>query len=205
MPTDHKAMEFVSVDTARSRRWWHGLDIMSKRRCFGTMPHPQLVVLVLLKDCLGRRPSCLVCVITRQIVAREDCNIDLNEDEEKTQKNHFFVGDKVFLKGSGRCMDAWSGPHRVTRIWSPVAVELVGDGIKQHISHVQLVPGSYVDNVLQDLNEVDDDILNVAHDTVTTEDVAMGHGRRVRRSPAYLNDYDTRGSLVSGILDAEQS
>ena len=51
----------------------------------------------------------------------DDDHVKNSVDELST----YVVGDKVFLKDSGRCTDAWSGPHRVTTLWSPVAVELV--------------------------------------------------------------------------------
>ena len=78
------------------------------------------------------------------------------EDKEVAEQgldaNPFVVGDRVFLKGSGRYMDAWGRPHRVTCFWSSVAVELGGDGVKRHVTHVRLVPGLRVLQGQQDAN-----------------------------------------------------
>ena len=55
--------------------------------------------------------------------------------------NPFVVGNNVYLKPpSKRCDVSWSGPHRVTSIKSGVTVELNGDGVTRHVSHLRKVP-----------------------------------------------------------------
>lgn len=68
-----------------------------------------------------------------------------NEEDERDEypdhsKNPFNVGDRVFLRSSGRCDDPWSGPHTITSLKSSVGVEINEDGITRHVSHVRLVP-----------------------------------------------------------------
>ena len=51
-----------------------------------------------------------------QVIAREDCKIEVDDDARETENYSFFVGDKVFLKDRGHCMDAWTGLYCVTQI-----------------------------------------------------------------------------------------
>ena len=121
--------------------------------------------------------------------------------------NPFFVGDQVYLKSSGRCMDPWTGPHTVTTVKSDVSVELNDDGITRHVSHIRRVPRSSLSLVEEqsDSSEDGDDnadaILQDSSipcipDTVT-DDVQLNssppqnlrRGSRTRRLPSYLSDY----------------
>ena len=63
--------------------------------------------------------------------------------ESDMVRNPFVVGDLVYLRPpSGRCDLRWDGPHRVTEIRSAVNLEVGGDGVSRHVSHLRLIPGS---------------------------------------------------------------
>ena len=60
---------------------------------------------------------------------------------EDVTVNPFEVGDRVYLRPpSGRCDEPWTGPHRVTDVKSRALLELDGNGVARHISHVRKVP-----------------------------------------------------------------
>ena len=143
----------------------------------------------------GLRPKLPGVCNHREVVDRE---LDHDgEDKEMAEQgldaNPFVAGDCVFLKGSGCCMDAWGGPHCVTHLWSLVAVELGGDGVKRHVSHVQLMPGS---QVLQGQQDADNHWEPMPQPTEPVEEPEDARGVEVHRSncvchpPSYLQDYE---------------
>ena len=98
--------------------------------------------------------------------------IPYGRDEEEFT-NPYVIGDKVFLRTDGKCDSAWSGPHRITMIKSPVSIELNGDGITRHVSHVKRVPGTTTDSGRLEADELssdsDDDISPSHVEPVPTE------------------------------------
>ena len=72
-------------------------------------------------------------------------------------RNPFVVGEKVYLKTSSRCDVPWTGPHRVTSINSDVSVELDGDGVARHISHIRRVLSKNGNDGFDDDDEDDED------------------------------------------------
>ena len=46
----------------------------------------------------------------------------------------------MYLRTDGKCDSSWSGPHRVTKIFSDVSVEINGDNVTRHVSHLKRVP-----------------------------------------------------------------
>jgi len=57
-----------------------------------------------------------------------------NRDEEC--RNPLQVGDSVYLRpGDGKCDKEWTGPHVVSKVMSPVTVELDHDGVTRHTNH----------------------------------------------------------------------
>ena len=75
-------------------------------------------------------------------ISRPDNDIcDVADNELSGENNPFVVGDQVYLRPmSGRCDVEWSGPHRVSSIRSNVTVEIDGDGVSRHVSHLRRVP-----------------------------------------------------------------
>ena len=63
-----------------------------------------------------------------------------SSDTRSIQKNPFVIGDSVYLRGDGKCDSEWSGPHRVTKLISDVSLEINGDDVPRHVSHVKRVP-----------------------------------------------------------------
>ena len=130
----------------------------------------------------GAKPKLPGVQYHRQVIDQKEDDEEELQDQEEIAANPFVVRDKVFVRSSGRCMDAWSGPHRVTQIWSPVAVEIGGDGIKRHVSHMRLVPGSRVEGILREPSEVEDaDLVQVdmneeAVDNAVVDNVTLGRG-----------------------------
>ena len=54
-----------------------------------------------------------------------------------TDRNLFVLGDLVYLRpSSGKCDVEWSGPFRVTRLFSSVSLEVNDDSIRRHVSNV---------------------------------------------------------------------
>jgi len=69
----------------------------------------------------------------------EDEKIEtFSEESEAEVQNPFKVGDEVFLRPpAGKCNQKWSGPHQISKIKSPFAVELNSDGITRHVNHLK--------------------------------------------------------------------
>jgi len=125
--------------------------------------------------------------------------------------NPFVVGDSVYLRSDGRCDSEWSGPHRVSLIISPVALELNNDGISRHISHVRRVPRSGVNQINVIDSEIDssesehhsdnpdqfesrpsrlnDESSDSSDNTGGSTVSASRRSSRRRRAPRYLSDY----------------
>ena len=88
-------------------------------------------------------------------------------------RNPFVVGEKVYLKTSSRCDIPWTGPHRVTSINSDVSLELDGDGVVRHITHVRRViskSGNADDDDDDDENESDENDNDEDDDEVDNDD-----------------------------------
>ena len=91
----------------------------------------------------------------------------------------------------GRCDSEWSGPHTVTSIRSNVGVVIDDDEVTRHISHLRRVPGndelecSEHDSCMSD----EDDNGEEASGVVGETERVLRRSCRVRREPAWLNDY----------------
>ena len=66
--------------------------------------------------------------------------IEGSNTRTRPELNPFAEGELVFLKRTSRCDQPWSGPHRVSRVVSSVAVILDGDSCPRHVSHLRRVP-----------------------------------------------------------------
>ena len=132
---------------------------------------------------------------------------------DNDSRNPFVVGDSVYLRSDGRCDSEWSGPHRVSLILSPVALELDGDGVSRHVSHIRRVPRSGVvqSNVDSDsesdsdesvhyqdtadqfgsqhINVLDDAASDSSDTTSGSTISATRRSSRRRRAPRYFSDY----------------
>ena len=111
-------------------------------------------------------------------------------------RNPFSVGDRVYLKTpQGRCDDVWSGPHTVTDIRSNVSVEVGGDGVSRHVSHLRHVPSptkepSDSSKTGIDLH-VDVELEEQDEESASTEsEIVCRRSSRERRNPAWHADYD---------------
>ena len=66
--------------------------------------------------------------------------IESSDTRARPELNPFAEGDLVFVKRTSRCDQPWSGPHRISRVVSSVAVTLDGDSCPRHVSHLRRVP-----------------------------------------------------------------
>ena len=171
--------------TVEDAVFWY--NVASKGAC--ASPHEMV---------LGVKPKLPGVRNQRERVQLLDDHAEEEVDKEMDcATNPYVVGDKVYLRGSGRCMEAWTGPHRVTKLWSPVAVELDMDGIKRHVSHVRIVPSSRTPvGAQEDDSEVVVTQQPRGHGEDEHPDVDVRRSVRTRRLPTYLQDYDVSGGVV---------
>ena len=138
-----------------------------------------------------------------------------SDEEEDQLDNPFSAGEKVYLRRNGRCDEPWSGPHVITGVRSPVAVELDNDGITRHVSHIRRVPTTV--RVLTEVSASSDEESStdeIAERTSSevpassddgsssgSEEVPEPEERRpvrARRWPARLQDYISAASTTGG-------
>ena len=78
---------------------------------------------------------------------KESAEVD---DHRNPQNNTFVPGEDVYLRTDGKCDSEWSGPHKVTKILSDVTLEINGDTIPRHITHVKKVPRRTLESSFHD-------------------------------------------------------
>ena len=100
-------------------------------------------------------------------------------------KNPFLVGDKVYLRDkTGRCDIPWSGPHVVTKIYSPCSVNLDDESVVRHISHLKLsLKSRHID--LEESYFKSDNVNLEPQET----NKKPRRSARVKKPPCWLKDY----------------
>ena len=121
-------------------------------------------------------------------------------DYRECERNPFSAGDLVYLRNpGGRCYTEWSGPHRVTSVFSSVAAEVGDDGIPRHVSHLRKVPPKHGENDLDDSSilQVSDDSSNEGDNLSRVEEhlsvcsrSSPRRSHRERRRPPWWDDYN---------------
>ena len=82
-----------------------------------------------------------------------------SENEEDIEINRFSVGNSVYVKPNHQvsCTTRWRGPFEITKVFDNKSVEVNGDGIRRHVSHLRLAsPVAHFDEDDQDHEMVPD-------------------------------------------------
>ena len=144
----------------------------------------------------SRKPGIVAC--RTEITGRPKLNCKSTDSSayEDVDRNPFSVGDRVFLKTpEGRCDDVWGGPHTVTNVLSSVSVEIGGDGVSRHVSHLRHVP-RHDDGSVDSLDEGSSVVLDIDEAGASGElnadapvEDGCSRGSRVRCKPVWHRDY----------------